>query len=169
MSAASRTLNLSPLDLIPPKYYTQLVLSFETTEAVECILPRLQISLDKTCHSIPWLGGKLVPTTEKEARRARAASELGQECITNDRNCGSLSESCMAVAAAGMPLSTIPGDKWPRPNRIDNRLHNTGTSVFAGGLPSFSVSDGVILRICIHHNVVDAGSMAEVFRVWTSI
>src|ERR1700712_3728482 len=76
MSAASRTLNLSPLDLIPSKYFTKLALSFETTEAVECVLPKLQVSLDKTCHSIPWLGGKLVPTTEKEMRRARAASEL---------------------------------------------------------------------------------------------
>jgi len=84
MSAVSRTLNRSPLDLIPPEYYTQLVLSFETTEAVECIVSKLQISLDKTCHSIHWLGGKLVPTVEKEARRARAASQPGQECITND-------------------------------------------------------------------------------------
>lgn len=169
MSTGSTSLNLSPLDLIPPKYYTRLALSFRTTEKAETLLAKLRASLKETCQRIPWLGGKVASITDSKTQKPGLQVRWGDNESPRIENIGSLPGSFVEAAAAGMPLTTIPDDKWPAPSRVDDQLHNTGAPVFAGGLLSFSDAQGVILCLCFHHNVVDAGGMAEVFRCWTSV
>ncbi|KAL9594045.1 MAG: hypothetical protein Q9219_007252 [cf. Caloplaca sp. 3 TL-2023] len=169
MSTKSQTLRLSPLDLIPPKYYTRLALSFRTTEPVSAILPTLQASLRETCRSIPWLAGKVISTNNSTTQAPSVQVGWNESNSPTMVDLGSLPRSYVATAAAGMPLSTIPEGKWPTPGRIDDQLHKAGAPVFSGGLLSFEVSQGVILCVCIHHSVVDAGGMAQVFRIWTDI
>ena len=169
MFTSSQSLQLSPLDLIPPKYYTRLALSFRTTETAECLLPKLQASLSETCQSIPWLGGKVVPTTDSTTQKPGLQVHWAENETPTVVNLGPLPGSYVEAAAASMPLTTIPDDKWPVPGRIDDHLHNAGAPVFAGGLLSFGDSQGVTLCVCVHHNVVDAGGIAEVLRIWASI
>ena len=165
MSTNPKTLKLSPLDLIPAKYYTRLALSFGTTETAECLLPKLQASLSETCQSIPWLGGKVVPTTDSTTQQPGLQVHWDENESPTIVNLGSLPGSYVEAAAAGMPLTTIPDDKWPVPGRIDDHLHNAGAPVFAGGLLSFGDSRDVIVCVCIHHNVVDTAGIAEVLRI----
>lgn len=169
MSTGSRTLNLSPLDLVPPKYYTRLALSFRTTETAQSLLAKIHASLKETCQSIPWLGGKVVSITDSTTQKPGLQVCWDENVSPKIENMGSLPGSFVEAAAAGMPLITIPDDKWPAPGRVDDQLHNTEAPVFAEGLLPFGDAQGVILCLCFRHNVVDAGGMAEVFRCWTSI
>ncbi|KUL82135.1 hypothetical protein ZTR_10696 [Talaromyces verruculosus] len=171
MSIYSHSLELSPLDLIPPRYYTRLALSFRTTASTQSdILQKLQTSLDEICKtSIPWLGGKVLSSTKD------ATQKPGLQVCWNENDSPSIKymDPCPGsyneVAAAGLPLTTIPEDRWPTPILVDEKLHRAGAPVLAVGLVPFGAGDGVMLCVCFHHNVVDAGGMAEVLRVWAGV
>ena len=169
MSTTSNMLELTPLDLIMPEYYTRLALSFRTSDLAESLLPQLQASLHSTCQSIPWLRGKVYATSGSKAQKPELQVRWEEDESPKLVDLGSLTGSYSEAAAAGMPLKIIPNDRWPISVRIDDGLRNAGAPVFAGGLLSFEDSEGVILCVCIHHNVVDAGGFAEVLRTWTLI
>lgn len=169
MSNYSHSLELSPLDLIPPRYYTRLALSFRTTASAQPdILQNLQTSLDKICKtSIPWLGGKVLPSTNTATQKPGLQVCWNEDDSPSIKCMESLPGSYKEVAAAGMPLTTILEDRWPTKSLIDEELYRAGAPVLAVGLVPFNAGDGVSLCLCFHHNVVDAGGMAEVLRIWT--
>ncbi|KAK0343830.1 hypothetical protein LTR94_016865 [Friedmanniomyces endolithicus] len=168
-TGAIRTLDLTPLDLVPPRFYGRIALSFKTSAPAGRLLPRLQAALNQTCRSIPWLAGRVLATSDEGDRHPglQVRWKDGESPILRDL--GTLSGSFVEAEASGMPARTIPEEQWAMPGRIDERLAAEGPPVFAAGLLSFEKDDGVVLCVCIHHSVVDGGGYAEILRIWSNI
>lgn len=170
MAASPSSMPLSPLDVIMPRCYTRLALYFRTDEPSQELLPKLQSSFDKTCHFIPWLAGKVLRTIDTTSQKPWLQIQWDEsQSPPKLANLGSLPGSYVETALSGMPLTTIPTDKWPASAIIDEDVTYAGALVFVGGLVSFDGLDGIALCICLHHHVVDAGGLAEVVRIWAGI
>ncbi|KAK5723849.1 hypothetical protein LTR17_013863 [Elasticomyces elasticus] len=168
-TAQAKAFDLTPLDLIPPRFYGRIALSFKTTAPAERLLPRLQAALNKTCRSIPWLAGRVVATNGEAERHPGLQVCWDEGDVPILRDLGTLPGSFEQAESVGMPARTIPEERWAMPGRIDERLASEGPPVFAAGLLSFAKDDGVILCVCLHHSVVDGGGYAEILRIWTNI
>jgi hypothetical protein len=55
---------LTPLDLLMPRTYVGAFFTFKTTASIESALPKLQHGLDNLIRRLPWLTGRVFPTSQ---------------------------------------------------------------------------------------------------------
>ncbi|KAH8680092.1 transferase family-domain-containing protein [Tricladium varicosporioides] len=167
MTGSLEVEQLTPLDLIMPRIYTGVLLSFSTAKSNAMILQRLQQTLDITSKQIPWICGRVFPSSLSSAGQSSLEIRWGVvEETPTIRDKGSIEASYKALIAGGLPLTAIPANVWPLSGYIDDALYAAGAPVFGASLFRFGDNQGVGLCVCIHHQVVDAGGLAEVLRLW---
>ncbi|KAH7120554.1 transferase family-domain-containing protein [Dactylonectria macrodidyma] len=165
----TNTLNierLTPLDLIMPRTYVSAHLAFRTTEPIPSILPRIQHGLEGLSKQLPWLSGKVHPTTvaDGEAPGLELRWDADQPVLAVVDK-GTIEESFETLSAEGMPPSALPTGVWPVPSMIDEALYARGATIFGASLFRFGDGRGVGLCISIHHNAVDATGFAEIVKL----
>ncbi|CAM1510924.1 Fc.00g084370.m01.CDS01 [Cosmosporella sp. VM-42] len=158
---------LTPLDLLMPRIFVLVTLTFRTTKSTTSIAEHLQPSLDALAKQLPWLAGRVFltpsvqgkpPTPEIRWHSGDAAPKLVDK--------GSIEASYQTAFAKGMPLSALPTDTWPVPSMLDDSDEATGAPVFAASLFRFADNQGVGLCVAIHHHAIDATAMGEIIRLW---
>ncbi|KAF4944250.1 hypothetical protein FSARC_14721 [Fusarium sarcochroum] len=173
MANTTQVEQLTPLDLLMPRTYVGAFFTFKTTTSVESAQPKLQHGLDNLFRRLPWLTGRVFPTSQ--ARGKLGADEVPRLEVRWSKtdaapvlvNKGILDAQYTTLAGERMPPSAILADKWPVPSMIDDTLFKAGAPVFGASLMQFSDKQGLALCISVHHNVVDATGFAEVVKAWT--
>ncbi|RTE74838.1 hypothetical protein BHE90_010692 [Fusarium euwallaceae] len=160
---------LTPLDHLMPRTYVGVVFSFRTTESTTKIFARLQDGLVNLSKQLPWLSGRVFPTT-----RAREGGEVpGLEIRWSDDDAipaiqdkGVIDTSYASAAESVMPPSTVPAGVMPVPAMVDEATFSSGVPIFGASVFQFADKQGVGLFVSIHHNVVDADGFAQVMKLW---
>lgn len=158
-------MQLTPLDLIMPGTYVQALLTFETEEPTSSALQKLQDGLEGLSKQIPWLTGRVFPTTgqQKPSLQIRWVESAEAPKIIDN---GSIPGSYEALSVKGMPPGEIPPSVWPTPNLVGDAFAKDGAPVLTASIFRFSDNKGVGLCICVHHNVTDAAGFSEVLKLW---
>lgn len=159
---------LTPLDVLMPRTYIGVLLTFSTTEPSSSIIPRLQGGLDTLAKQVPWLSGKVVPATADPGHKPSLEIQWG----ANDDplkvvDKGQIPDSYEKLRDEGMSPVAFPDDLWPAPGMVDDALFEKGAPVFAANLFRFADGQGVGLTMCMHHNALDATAFTEILRLWT--
>ncbi|KAM0435837.1 hypothetical protein ACHAPT_002728 [Fusarium lateritium] len=169
MASTQNIERLTPLDYIMPRTYVGAVLSFRTTESTATISARLQDGISNLSKQLPWLSGRVFPTT-----RAREGGEVPgleirwreDDAVPTIQDKGVINASYADAAENVMPPSTVSADVMPVPAMIDEDLFNSGAPIFGASVFQFADKQGVGLCISIHHHVVDAAGFAQVVKLW---
>lgn len=167
MADNSNTEQLTPLDLLMPRTYVSGLLTFQTTESTPSVLQALQQGLNDISKQIPWLTGRVFPTTLPQGQLPtlgirRTANAAPPELIDS----GSISASYEALSAKGMYPEGIPPSVWPCLASSEDAFALNGAPVFAASVFRFSDNQGVGVCVCVHHNVVDGTGFAWLLRLW---
>jgi len=167
MAANSNVERLTPLDVLMPRTYVATLLTFRTTQSTSAVLRALQTGLDALFRQLPWLSGRVFPTTLLAGRTAT----LEIQWDTNEDSPslidkGSISAAYETLSIQGMPPAAIPPGVWPVSGMMDDSVFSRGVPVFITSIFRFADNQGVGLCICMHHNAVDATGFAEVLRLW---
>ena len=173
MPEKPRVERLTPLDLLMPRTYIQALLTFRTRSSTSAVSQSLQYGLDKLLTQIPWLSGRVVPTTSTTGTQEKATPALEIHWGFKEEpttfaliDKGSISASYDTLSASGMPPADIPADVWPMPDTSDAALFAQGAPVFAASLFNFADGRGIGLCICAHHSAVDVTGFAQIVRLW---
>ncbi|KAE8146206.1 hypothetical protein BDV25DRAFT_143919 [Aspergillus avenaceus] len=154
---------LAPLDLPMPRTYITVLLVFQTAESTQAITQDLQRGLDKLSKQVPWLSGRVFPTTSTQNKASlEIRSNAGDAPTLVDK--GSIAASYSTLASDRMPLEAIPSEVRPVSSMISSPL-TEGDPVFAASLFRFA-DQGAGLCVCIHHNATDATGFSEIVRLW---
>ncbi|PYH87091.1 hypothetical protein BO82DRAFT_408217 [Aspergillus uvarum CBS 121591] len=156
---------LTPLDLAMPNTYIRVLLAFPGPEADSTLhtLRTLQNGLEQLSNKIPWLSGRIFPTTDVSGRPSlEMRSHTGDTPTLKDK--GTIAAAYATLSAQNMPPEAIPGRVWPVPAMLPESMEQ-GNPVFAASVFRF-VDRGIGLCICLHHHSVDATGFAEVVRLW---
>ncbi|RSL58556.1 hypothetical protein CEP53_006098 [Fusarium sp. AF-6] len=167
--ASTHVERLTPLDHLMPRTYVGVVFSFRTTESTTKISARLQDGLVNLSKQLPWLSGRVFPTT-----RAREGGEVpgleirwsDDDAIPTIQDKGVIDTSYTSAAESVMPPSTVPADVMPVPAMVDEATFSSGVPIFGASVFQFADMQGVGLFVSIHHNVVDADGFAQVMKLW---
>ncbi|OGM50586.1 hypothetical protein ABOM_000779 [Aspergillus bombycis] len=155
---------LTPLDLLMPRTYIRVLLAFETAIPTPALIHSLQCGLDKLSKQLPWLSGRVFPTTSIQHKASlEIRSNAGHTPSLVDK--GSIAAPYTALSSHGMSMEAIPPEVWPVPSMIDDVLFTTGAPAFAASLFRFA-DQGVGLCVCFHHHAVDATGLSEVLQLW---
>ena len=164
---------LTSLDLLMPRTYIRVLLTFRTRASSDTASQNLQHGLDRLLCQVPWLSGKVIPTTSKAGTQNKSTPSLEIHWCSKDEPAaltlihkGTISASYDAMAEKGIPPTDIPSDVWPVPYAIDDVLFAQGAPVFAASLFHFAESGDIGVCICVHHSAVDATGFAEIVRLW---
>ncbi|PYI35794.1 hypothetical protein BP00DRAFT_333463 [Aspergillus indologenus CBS 114.80] len=156
---------LTPLDLAMPNTYIRVLLVFPGPEADSTLntLHTLQTGLAQLSKQIPWLSGRIFPTTDASGRSTlEIRSHTGATPTLEDK--GTIAASYATLSAQNMPPEAIPGHVWPLP-AMPPGIMEQGIPVFAASVFRF-IDRGIGLCICLHHHSVDATGFAAVVRLW---
>ncbi|RSL71465.1 hypothetical protein CEP54_001351 [Fusarium duplospermum] len=167
--ASTHVERLTPLDHLMPRTYVGVVFSFRTTESTSTISARLQDCLVSLSKQLPWLSGRVFPTT-----RAREGGEVpgleirwtDDDAIPAIQDKGVIDASYASAAESVMSPSTVPADMMPVPAMVDEATFSSGVPIFGASIFQFSDKQGVGLFVSIHHNVADAAGFAQVVKLW---
>ncbi|RSL95590.1 hypothetical protein CEP52_011966 [Fusarium oligoseptatum] len=167
--ASTHIERLTPLDHLMPRTYVGVVFSFRTTESTTKISARLQDGLVSLSKQLPWLSGRVFPTT-----RAREGGEVpgleirwgDDDAIPTIQDKGVIDASYASAAESVMPPSAVPADVMPVPVMVDEATFSSGVLIFGASIFQFADKQGVGLFVSIHHNVVDADGFAQVMKLW---
>ena len=155
---------LTPLDLAMPRTYIRVLLVFKTAISTPAVTRILQDGLDKLSKQIPWLPGRVFPSTSIQNKASlEIRSDAGDTPTLVDK--GSIAATYTTLSSRGFPMEAIPSKVWPVPSMIDDTLSAKGAPVFAASFFRFA-DQGVGLCVCLHHNAVDATGLSEVVRLW---
>lgn len=166
MAPQTFTERMTPLDLLMPRTYICALLAFETTSKIPDIHSNLQNGLDTLATAIPWLRGKVFPTTPDEEEKPGleirwTADDTAPRLVDK----GSIGVSYGKLATEGFQPVSIPQKVWPVPAMIDEALFEAGAPVLATSLFRYGDDSGVGLCICAHHNAVDGAGFADIVRL----
>ncbi|PYI16635.1 hypothetical protein BO99DRAFT_464973 [Aspergillus violaceofuscus CBS 115571] len=156
---------LTPLDLAMPNTYIRVLLVFPGPEPNSTLntLHTLQTGLAQLSKQIPWISGRIFPTTDASGRPIlEIRSHTGDTPTLEDK--GTIAASYATLSAQNMPPEAIPGYVWPLPAMPLGNMEQ-GIPVFAASVFRF-IDRGIGLCICLHHHSVDATGFAEVVRLW---
>ncbi|KAJ4162873.1 hypothetical protein NW754_014291 [Fusarium falciforme] len=167
--ASTHIERLTPLDHLMPRTYVGVVFSFRTTESTTTISARLQDGLARLLKQLPWLSGRVFPTT-----RAREGGEVpsleirwsDDDAVPTIQDKGVIDASYDSAAESAMPPSAVPADMMPVPAMVDEATFSSGIPIFGASVFQFADKQGVGLLVSIHHNVVDAAGFAQVVKLW---
>ncbi|RSM17906.1 hypothetical protein CDV31_003332 [Fusarium ambrosium] len=167
--ASTHIERLTPLDHLMPRTYVGVVFSFRTTESTTKISARLQDGLVSLSKQLPWLSGRVFPTT-----RAREGGEVpgleirwtDDDAIPAIQDKGVINSSYANAAESVMPPSAVPADVMPVPAMVDEATFSSGVPIFGASIFQFADKQGVGLFVSTHHNVVDADGFAQVMKLW---
>ncbi|WAO92623.1 Hypothetical protein NCS54_01013800 [Fusarium falciforme] len=167
--ASTHIERLTPLDHLMPRTYVGVVFSFRTTESTTTISARLQDGLASLLKQLPWLSGRVFPTT-----RAREGGEVpsleirwsDDDAVPTIQDKGVIDASYDSAAESAMPPSAVPADMMPVPAMVDEATFSSGIPIFGASVFQFADKQGVGLFVSIHHNVVDAAGFAQVVKLW---
>ncbi|KAE8131254.1 transferase family-domain-containing protein [Aspergillus pseudotamarii] len=155
---------LTPLDLVMPRTYIRVLLVFQTTISTLAVTQSLQHGLDRLSKQVPWLSGRVFPSTSIQNKASlEIRSNAGDTPTLVDK--GSIAATYTTLASHGLPMEAIPSEVWPVSSMIDDALSATGAPAFAASFFRFA-DQGVGLCVCLHHNAVDASGLSEVVRLW---
>lgn len=158
---------LTPLDLLMPKTYIGILLTFSSA-ATPSTITQLQTGLDRLVQHIPWLSGKVFPTTAgPDGKPSLEIRWNGKDDTLKIVDKGLIPASYNTLRKEGMPAVAFPPRVWPTPGLIDNTLFEKGAPVLGVSFVRFDGDQGVGLLICGHHNAMDATGLTEVIRLWT--
>lgn len=160
---------LAPLDHLMPRTYVGVVFSFRTTESTTATSSRLQRGLVSLSKQLPWLTGRVFPTT-----RAREGGEVpsleirwsDDDAVPTIQDKGIIDVSYTSAAESAMHPSAVPADMMPVPAMVDEATFSSGVPIFGASVFQFADKQGVGLFVSIHHNVVDAAGFAQVMKLW---
>ena len=151
-----------------PRCYTRILLAFPVDRPLEELLSVLQKGLDVTCKSMPWLAGRVIPTTSSTTGKPSLEIHWNaDQSPPKVLDLGKIPTVYEEASKDALPLTAIPDETWPAPGMIDNKMYDSGAPVLIAGVVQFADSKGIGLCICLHHNVVDGGGFGEVVRLWS--
>lgn len=128
---------LASLDMPMPRTYIGILFVFETINPTQPIAKSLQSGLDGLSEQVPWLSGRVFPTTTSQGRASlKIQSNASNTPAVVDKGC--IAASYKTLSSCGMPAEAIPLDVWPVPGIIDDALFMTGASVFAASFFRFT-------------------------------
>ncbi|KAE8413049.1 transferase family-domain-containing protein [Aspergillus pseudocaelatus] len=155
---------LTPLDLAMPRTYIRVLLVFQTAISTLAVTQSLQHGLDKLLKQVPWLSGRVFPSTSMQNKASlEIRFNAGDTPTLFDK--GSIAATYTTLSSHGLPMEAIPSEVWPVPSMIDDALCAMGAPVFAASFFRFA-DQSVGLCVCLHHNAVDAAGFSEVVRLW---
>ncbi|KAK3313767.1 hypothetical protein B0H66DRAFT_360594 [Apodospora peruviana] len=161
---------LTLLDLLMPKIYVVVTLTFRTTKSTPEVAQILQPGLDRLVKQLPWLAGRVFTNSPSSSSGGKGTPEIrwneDTTSIVKLIDKGTTSASYDASSSKGMPPPALPTDTWPVASMVDDYPPATGAPVFAASLFRFVDGQGVGLCVCIHHYAVDATAMGEIIRLW---
>ncbi|KAL6889972.1 transferase family domain-containing protein [Trichoderma evansii] len=161
MANAQTSERLTPLDVIMPRTYINVFLSFHTTKSSSSLLQILNRGLGDLCIQVPWLSGHVFLASPPEIRSDSAADTT---VMLVDK--GSISVSYEEFCLGGMLPTVIPPALWPEVSNPADEHSEVGEPVFRASFFRFSDAQGVGLCVSMHHNTVDAYGIAEVIKMW---
>ncbi|KAI0424529.1 transferase family-domain-containing protein [Xylaria sp. FL1042] len=158
---------LSPLDLLMPRTYITVMFTFRTKDSTVSIRQSLQRGLDGLSKDIPWLTGRIFPTTPTDEHAPGLKIQYGSENTTFTLlDKGTIDVPYATLSAEGLPPDAIPSDVWPLPSMIDEHLFTSGAPIFGASMFRFADDQAVGVCVSVHHNAVDATGLAHIVKIW---
>ncbi|KAH8897256.1 hypothetical protein GQ53DRAFT_818529 [Thozetella sp. PMI_491] len=158
---------LTPLDLLMPKTYIRVLMTFRTARTIDSISESLQAGLETTVKSVPWISGRVSQSNSRQGNPSNLEIRWAVPEITPKiLDMGSIEASYKELSAQNMPSRAIPERVWPVSDLTDQVSETAGARVFAAGLFSFGDHEGIGLCVCMHHSSVDAKGFTEVLGLW---
>ncbi|KAI8715223.1 hypothetical protein NCS52_01029600 [Fusarium sp. LHS14.1] len=160
---------LTPLDHLMPRTYVGVVFSFRTTESTTKFSARLQGGLVSLSKQLPWLSGRVFPTTREREGGEVPSLEIrwsDDDVVPTIQDKGIIDASYASAAENFMPPSSVSADAMPVPAMVDEATFSSGVPIFGASIFQFADKQGVGLFVSIHHNVVDAAGFAQVVKLW---
>ncbi|RAL06835.1 uncharacterized protein BO97DRAFT_429897 [Aspergillus homomorphus CBS 101889] len=120
-----------------PRTYIRVLLVFQTAASTSPITQHLQHGLNKLLKQVPWLSGRVFPSTSNQHKASlEIRSHEGNAPTLVDK--GSIAASYAILSPHGFSMETIPSKVWPVPSIIDDNLFATAAPVFAASLFRFA-------------------------------
>jgi hypothetical protein len=153
---------LSPLDQFMPVTYTRLFLVFKSSNQDEAI-KSLQEGLEKTCYQIPYIKGTI--SRQPFNRNVLAISWSVDDPVPQLERISIELPSLNILTSEDAPLSYFTNHLSPLGVRPPS---SPEAAVPAFGASCSTIDGGLILCICVHHNLMDGTGVGELIRVWAA-
>ncbi|VUC31452.1 unnamed protein product [Clonostachys rosea] len=167
MNESMNAEQLTPLDLLMPNTYIQVLLTFETSEPTAVIQSTLQKGLKTVAAQLPWLLGRVVTTVSPSGKQSSQIQWNTKSMPPIIINKGSVESNYEVLDSQGMPPQGISTKMWPLDSQALQGSSTEGTPVFAASIFRFTDEEGLGLCICAHHHAFDATGLAELIRLWS--